>query len=111
MGSADAVINAYAPLTEDFTVYVFDRRKDLPEVYSMEEMARDTEEAIKALGINHVDIFGASQGGIIAMEIAANNPKLVDTLVLGSTTSEVTEEQFQLFDNWIKVASEGKMVE
>ena len=92
MGSADAIAQAYDLLTEDFTLYVFDRRKDLPSSYSVQDMARDTAAAIKELGLNEVSIFGASQGGMIAMLIAIDNPGLVSKLFLGSTSSCISKE-------------------
>ena len=68
MKYADAVAGAYAPMTEDFTIYVFERRKNLPENYSVYDMARDTASAIRELGLKDIYLFGASQGGMISME-------------------------------------------
>lgn len=76
MASADAVADAYRPLTDDFTIYLFDRRKELPDSYSVYEMAQDTAEAIQAAGLEHVNLFGASQGGMIAMIITLEHPEL-----------------------------------
>ena len=74
MKYADAVADAYRLLTDDFTIYVFDRRKELPSSYSETEMAEDTAEAIRLLGLEQACIFGASQGGTIAIIIAARYP-------------------------------------
>ena len=49
MGAAEAIAAEYRPLTEDYTVYVFDRRKELPPVYTVADMARDTATAMEAL--------------------------------------------------------------
>ena len=51
MLSADAIEKAYCSLENDFTIYVFDRRKELPPVYSIDDMANDTAEAMSAAGI------------------------------------------------------------
>ncbi len=107
MISANAVAQAYASLAEDYTIYVLDRRKNLPEVYSMWDMAEDTAQALHSLGLNRVNFFGASQGGMISMEIAIRRPELVRKLVLGSTSACVTDEQFSLFDKWIHLAESG----
>ena len=104
MSSADIVAEAYQSLTNDFTIYLFDRRKELPTSYSIEEMAKDTVEAIKALGLDQVNIFGVSQGDMIALEIAIEEPKLVKKLVLGSTTACVTETMNQTIEEWILLA-------
>ena len=108
MGSVSAIAKAYQPLTQDYTLYLFDRRKQLPPVYSMEEMSQDTAEAIKALGFEHVSIFGASQGGMIAMKIAISHPELVEKLILGSTAASVPKTLYQRAENWIELAKAGR---
>ena len=107
MGSAQAIAESYKLLTEDFTVYVFDRRKEIPASYSIDDMARDTAEAFRLLGLKDVCLFGASQGGMIAMKIAFNHPELVERLILGSTAASVTESRFSVIDEWIQLAKAG----
>ena len=104
MGSADAVAQAYDALAQDYTIYLFDRRETLPDPYSVEEMARDTAEAMLALGLKDVYLFGASQGGMMALVIAIEYPGLVKKLVLGSTSAHVLPEQFRSIERWIALA-------
>ncbi len=108
MGLGDLIAEAYQTLTEDYTVYLFDRRKDLPAVYPIREMARDTAEAIRALGLSRIALFGASQGGMIALCLAAENPDLVQKLVLGSSSAHVDAAHFEPFARWIGLAKEGQ---
>ena len=108
MKFAGAVADAYAPMARDFTVCVFDRRKELPPSYTIGEMAEDTAAAVRALGLDRVCLFGASQGGMIAMCIAIEQPDLVSRLILGSTSSHVTDEQFRVIDGWIQLAKAGR---
>ena len=107
MGSADAVADAYRILTDNFTVYLFDRRKELPPTYSVHEMADDTAEAMRVLGLENVCLFGTSQGGMIAMDIAIKHPGLVRKLVLGSISASVTEENERTVGEWIRLAKAG----
>ena len=107
MISANAVASAYQPLTNDFTIYVFDRRKELPASHSVREMARDTAEAFQALGLRQAAVFGASQGGMIAMTMAIEHPDLVQELVLCSTAVRMTEARYQAVDQWVKLAQDG----
>lgn len=81
--------SAYALFKRDFTVFLFDRRLDMPEGYKIRGMAEDTAAAMKAAGIAQADVFGVSQGGMIAQYIAIDHPELVNRLVLGSTTSRM----------------------
>jgi len=73
-------------------------------------MARDTAEAMKALGLKDTYLFGASQGGMMALVIAIEYPALVKKLVLGSTSAHVQPEQFQVIERWIALAEESDPV-
>ena len=107
MGAADAVAGAYHALTDRYTVYVFDRRKDLPERYFVHDMARDTAEAFRMLGLEQVCLFGASQGGMIALVLAIEHPELVSRMVLGSSSSHIREEQYRVIEGWVRLARAG----
>ena len=107
MGSAQVIAEVYAPLTKDFTVYVFERRNDLPSTYTVREMAEDTVRAMEALQLGTVSVFGASQGGMMAMEMAIGHPELMERLVLGSTSARVSEERLSLFASWVELAKAG----
>lgn len=108
MPSAQAIAQAYKILTDDYTVYVFDRRKgQLDDNYSIADMARDTASAMKSLGIEKADVFGASQGGMIAMSMAIMYPELVEKLVLASTSSSVDAKGFETVENWVELAKSG----
>lgn len=109
MNLADAVADAYRLLADDFTVYVFDRRRELPDAYPIYDMARDTAAAMKALDLHHVNLMGASQGGMIAMAIAVEHPELVRKLVLCSTAARVAGTR--AIDRWIGLAKAGRAEE
>lgn len=108
MNSADAIAEAYKLLAERYTVYVFDRRKELPAEYSVYDMAADTVKAFGELDISKANIFGASQGGMIASVIAIEHPELVEKLILSSTSAKVTDSQFNTIEEWIRLAKENK---
>ena len=112
MPLAEALADAFKAMTDDYTVYVFDRRKDpLPAKYTVQDMADDTAEAMKALGLENVDIFGASQGGMMALIIAADHPELVRKIALGSACAAVSDENYRIFDDLIALAKAGKREE
>jgi pimeloyl-ACP methyl ester carboxylesterase len=52
---------------------------------SIEEMARDAVTFVRALGFDHVDLFGFSLGGMIAQVIAQQEPGLVRKMILAGT--------------------------
>ncbi len=104
MGSADAIAAAYQEFTSEYTVYVFDRPKELSVGMTNKDIAEKTVTAMKTLGIESADIFGASQGGMIAMEIAINHPELVNKLILGSTLAKQNDTFTQVIGEWIALA-------
>ena len=104
MGAADAIAAAYQSLEDRFTIYVFDRRSNIPPVYSVRDMARDTAEAFQILGLKNVCLFGASQGGMIGLVIAIEHPELIRKMVLGSTSAHVQEPQYRVLEKWAQLA-------
>ena len=104
MGLADAIKDAYKIFAKDYTVYVFDRKEDIKENYSIKDMADDTATAMKELGISGACILGVSQGGMIAQLIAMDYPKLVKKLVLASTLSKPNKTFTDIGSRWIELA-------
>ncbi len=102
--SAKAVEAAYRSFADDYTVYVFDRRSNLPDVYSIRRMADDTAAAMRELGIRDADVFGASQGGMIAQYLAIDAPELVHAMALGSTAAYCTDILLNTCRDWIQLA-------
>ncbi len=104
MGSAEAIATAYADYTDDYTVYVFDRAKTLKDGCTIRNIADDTAAAMSALGIENADIFGASQGGMLALCLAIDHPELVHKMILGSTLAKTNDTFKKVADEWIELA-------
>ena len=107
MSLANSIASAYRVFSEKYTVYVFERRKELPEPYTVADSARDTVQAFRGLGLDRVRLFGASYGGMVSMTIAARHPELVEKMALASTSAHVTAEAFETIEGWIRLAREG----
>ena len=107
MGSADAVAAAYACFAAEYTVYLFDRRSDLPAKYPLADMAEDTAAAMQALGLSDAYVFGASQGGMMALLIAARHPELVKCAVLGSSAARINEHSALFLKKLRRAARRG----
>jgi pimeloyl-ACP methyl ester carboxylesterase len=52
---------------------------------TIEEMAKDAVTFIRALGLEQVDLFGFSMGGMIAQVIAQQQPQLVRKMIIAGT--------------------------
>ena len=108
MLSADAVMQAYSAFEDAYTVYVFDRRTELPEDYSVFDMVENTALAMRKIGLHNTFLFGASQGGMMAMTIAIRHPDLVRKLVLCSTAARIGKTQSAAVEEWVRLAKAGR---
>ncbi|MBR3258862.1 MAG: alpha/beta hydrolase [Eggerthellaceae bacterium] len=107
----EALAQAFSLFTDQFTVYVLDRRENLPETYGIEDMAADTAVVLESLGVAQACVFGASQGGMIAQVLAAKWPHLVSRLVLGSTTARGADSAPAVVNTWETLARQGRVAE
>ena len=107
LNNAEGVASAYRMFSDEFTVYCFDRTKFLSENYTIEQLAEDTAEAMTALGLKNVCLMGASQGGMIAMYIAARHPELVGKLLLASTCARLNPTAENVMKTWVALAEKG----
>jgi len=107
MSVASLVADSYKIFKEDFTVYLFDRKKNFGESYPMMQMAIDTAEAMDALGIESACFIGISQGGMIAQLIAEQFPQKVERLVLGCSASRLNDMSRAVMTEWKRLAEAG----
>ena len=108
--SADVIAENYALFADEYKVYVFDRRRDFPDDYSIHDMASDTAFVLRSLGLFDSYIFGVSQGGMIAQYICAEHPELSKKLILASTSSRSRPDTDRVFSEWSSLAAEGDVV-
>jgi 3-oxoadipate enol-lactonase len=78
------------PMLNMFQCIYFDNRgtglTDKPEsLYTVEQMADDASNLLKALDLPKARVFGVSMGGMIAQELALRHPEQVEKVVLGCT--------------------------
>lgn len=100
-GAALSLAWMYRLFTREYTVYLFDRRQDLPADVSVRELAADTALAMDALHIRDAHVLGVSQGGMIAQYLAIDRPDLVSRMVLAVTLSRNNEMVTEAVGNWI----------
>jgi pimeloyl-ACP methyl ester carboxylesterase len=104
MKSAASLEGPFKIFKDKYTLYFFDRKKEAKPGYSLPEMADDQVAAMKALGIEKADVYGVSQGGMIAQYMAIRNPEVVNKLVLASSTSKAEPQQLKTIRNWARLA-------
>lgn len=98
----------YRIFAKDYKVYLFDRRKNIHGNITVRELASDIVMAMDALGLSNADVFGVSQGGMIAQYLAIDRPDLVRKLVLAVTLSRNNETVIEVVQNWITLTEQGQ---
>jgi len=101
---AIAIENAYGIFKEEYTVYLLDRRDEAPEEYTSVDMANDTYEALRELGINKAHFIGASQGGAIVMELSLMHPEMVEAIGVASSSAYINDMSRNILNSWIELA-------
>ena len=96
-------------LTE-YTVYMFSRKNDMPEGYTIRQMAEDQALAMKKLGIGKAAVLGVSQGGMVAQYLAIDYPEMVEKLILAVTAPNANEVATDVVGAWIEMAKQGDHV-
>lgn len=94
----------YRMFAVSFRVYVFSRRNDLPDGFTSDDMADDLSNIMDALDIGAAHIFGVSQGGMIAQQMAIRHPEKVKSLVLAVTAARPTRIMREALESWLLMA-------
>lgn len=94
----------YRAFSGAYRVYVIERKEEIPQGYTIRDIARDVARGMKMLGIKKADVVGISQGGMIAQYLAIDYPKLVHRLVLCVTLSRENEVSRKVVGNWIRLS-------
>ena len=108
-GAALSLSYMYRIFAKDYKVYLFDRRSVVQDGITVRDMALDIAIAMDTLGIKNADVFGVSQGGMIAQYLAIDRPELVNKLVLAVTLSRNNDTVKTVIGNWIEMAEQGTM--
>lgn len=97
----------YRCFARDFKVLVFSRRNRMLKGFTTKDMADDLAAIMDKLGIESAHIFGVSQGGMIAQQMAIRHPERVKSLVLAVTAPRPTELMKESLSAWLDMAGRG----
>lgn len=106
-GKALLLAKPYTSFFDQFTVYMFSRKDEMPEGYTIRDMAEDQAVALKQLGIQKACVMGVSQGGMIAQYLAIDHPEKVERLVLAVTAPYANETVQRFVTSRIEEAQRG----
>ena len=110
-GAAVSIAYMYRIFSKDYKVYLFDRRKNIPDGITVRDIASDIAKAMDELKISNADVFGVSQGGMIAQYLAIDRPDLVRKLVLAVTLSKNNSTVETVVNKWVELTQQGDFKE
>lgn len=94
----------YRCFAKDFRVFVFSRRNRMLKGFTTKNMADDIAAIMYKLEIDSAHVFGVSQGGMIAQQLALRHPDKVKSLVLAVTASRPNEIMRDSLETWLRMA-------
>lgn len=103
-GNAFTLAFYYRLFSSDFRVYIFSRKEDMEDGYSIEDMAKDLCISMDLLGLERAFVFGVSQGGMIAQRLAIHFPEKISKLVIGVSVARQNQTIQTVIKKWIEMA-------
>jgi pimeloyl-ACP methyl ester carboxylesterase len=101
----------YKPLESNFTIFSVLRKPNMPQGYSMKNMADDYARMIKEEFGEPVDVIGISSGGSIALYLAADYPELIRKLIIHSGGYTLSESSKILQKQVASLAHQHKWID
>lgn len=94
----------YRCFAKDFRVFVFSRRNRMLKGFTTKNMADDIAAIMYKLEIDSAHVYGVSQGGMIAQQLALRHPDKVKSLVLAVTASRPNDIMRDSLETWLRMA-------
>ncbi|MFC0622778.1 alpha/beta fold hydrolase [Kribbella deserti] len=104
--SRHASLASAQPFAQHFTVYVLQRRVGMPKTWELRDIATDYASAIEELS-EPVLLHGASTGGSVALQVAADNPQLVRRMVIASAACSLSDRGRYIQVEFARLVAEG----
>ena len=106
-GAGSMLALGYRKFAKAYKVTLFDRPDPLPENCGIQDLTDSVAGAMDQLGIRNADIFGTSQGGMIALSLAIRRPDLVRKMVLAVTAAKASDTTRTVLERWIGEVERG----
>ena len=100
-GTGNFSARYYRLFSDAYTVYIFDRKEPVLPGCTIHDLAEDLAAAMDRLGLRGADVLGASQGGMIAQDLAIHHAALVRRMVLAVTASRCNPTLEDAIHTWI----------
>lgn len=106
-GTALPLALMYRRFAKQYCVLFVSRRYRMPAGFTTADMADDLAEVMKQEGIACADLFGVSQGGMIAQQLALRHPETVRRLVLAVTSAQMSPLTQNVMNGWLQSSAQN----
>ncbi|MBJ8345840.1 alpha/beta fold hydrolase [Antrihabitans sp. YC2-6] len=103
-----AELRVLSPLAAHREVFAINRAPDMPAGTTMSDIAREHAEALDAFFGKPVDVLGMSSGGSLALQLAAEHPRVVRRLVIAGAAYTLTEQTRDAQRDYTAAIAAGK---
>lgn len=100
-GKALLLARSYKQFFKEYTVYMFSRKNNMSEGYSIKDMAGDLAKALDILNISSISLLGVSEGGMIAISLAIYHPHLIDKLIIAFSSPTTNNTINKNINTWL----------
>ena len=104
--SPEGFVNAFSSFLDEYTIYLFDRKQNMDDDYSIKDRSDDIIDACKKLGLKNLYVYGASMGGFITQHMCIDYPEMIKKAVIASASYYLNEIGEDFMDNIIKYGEE-----
>ena len=91
----------YRKFSPHYRVYFISRRYQMPKGFTTADMADDIAAIMEKEQLANADVFGVSQGGMIAQQLALRYPGKVGRLVLAVTSARMSPMTQEALSAWL----------
>jgi len=109
--SKDIIEKQYSYLSSEYSIYLFERKVNIPSDYTIYDFTNDYIKIFNKLNLKDLYLFGTSMGGIISLLIASKTSFLVKKLILAGTTSYINDDESKFFIDLVNYAKNNKLDE
>jgi len=99
----------YRDMSKHYRMYIFSRRRNIPEFWSLKDMADNLVDACRRLRIGNPHVIGVSMGGMIAQYIAIHHGDFFDKMVIGISCSNRNETVENALSTWMEQVDRGEI--
>lgn len=105
LNNIDGIEKAYELFLNDFTIYVINNCRNIPDNYSFETMNKELLLFLNTLDLQDPSVIGVSIGGMKALNFACDYPDIFKKMVIVASCCKTNDKRLETIKKWDQLAS------